>query len=94
MSPPAPCSRLRAGREAITRAAEYLGTGVANAVVLLHPDLIVLGGGLAGTGSLLFDTVREILRSCVRVFRVDDIRDARQTDMASPKCATTPCKFI
>jgi glucokinase len=61
-------------RQAIVRAAEYLGIGVANVVVVLHPDLVVLGGGVAGIGSLLFDTVRETVRSRVRMFPVDDIR--------------------
>lgn len=63
-------------REAIIRAAEYLGISVANAVVLLHPDLIVLGGGVAGIGPLLFDTVAETMHARVRVFPVDDIRIA------------------
>jgi glucokinase len=61
-------------RQALVRAAEYLGIGVANVVVVLHPDLVVLGGGVAGIGSLLFDTVRETVRSRVRMFPVDDIR--------------------
>ena len=61
-------------REAIVRAAEYLGIAVSNVVVTLHPDLIVLGGGVAGIGSLLFDTVREAMQSRVRMFPVDDIR--------------------
>ena len=42
-----------------------------------HPDLVVLGGGVAGIGSLLFDTVRDALRSRVRMFPVDDIRIER-----------------
>jgi glucokinase len=61
-------------REAIVRAAQYLGIAVSNVVVTLHPDLIVLGGGVAGIGALLFDAVREAMRSRVRMFPVDDIR--------------------
>jgi glucokinase len=61
-------------REAIVRAAQYLGIAVSNVVVTLHPDLIVLGGGVAGIGPLLFDTVRETMQSRVRMFPVDDIR--------------------
>jgi glucokinase len=61
-------------REAIVRAAQYLGIAVSNVVVTLHPDLIVLGGGVAGIGSLLFDTVWEAMQSRVRMFPVDDIR--------------------
>jgi glucokinase len=61
-------------REALVRAARYLGIGVANIVTALHPDIIVLGGGVAQIGPLLFDTVRETLRSRVRMFPTDDIR--------------------
>jgi glucokinase len=64
-------------RGAIVRASEYLGIAVSNVVVTLHPDLIVLGGGVAGIGPLLFDTVRETMRSRVRMFPVDGIRVER-----------------
>ena len=60
--------------EAITRAAEYLGIGVANVVTALHPDLVVLGGGAAAIGDFLFDTVRETVRRRVNMFPVDDLR--------------------
>jgi glucokinase len=39
----------------------------------LHPDLIVLGGGVAQIGDLLFDTVRQTLRERVRMFPTDTI---------------------
>jgi glucokinase len=61
-------------RDALLRAAEFLGIGVANVVVTLHPDLVVLGGGVAQIGDLLFDAVRETVRRRVRMFPVDDIR--------------------
>jgi len=64
-------------RGAIVRAAQYLGIAVSNVVVTLHPDLIVLGGGVAGIGSLLFDAVRQAMQSRVRMFPVDDIRIER-----------------
>jgi glucokinase len=60
--------------EAIVRAAQYLGIGVANVVVTLHPDLIVLGGGVAQIGDLLFDTVRQTIRQRVNMFPADSIR--------------------
>jgi glucokinase len=59
--------------EAIRRAAGYLGIGVANVITILHPDLVVLGGGVAAIGPLLFDTVRETMRERVRMFPTDDI---------------------
>jgi len=60
--------------EAITRAATYLGIGVSNLVTALHPDLVVLGGGAAAIGDLLFDTVRQVVRERVKMFPVDDVR--------------------
>ncbi len=58
---------------AIVRAARYLGIAVANVVTILHPDLVVLGGGVAGIGPLLFETVRETVHDRVRMFPAHDI---------------------
>ena len=60
-------------KEAIVRAAEYLGIGIVNVVVTLHPDLIVVGGGVALIGDLLFDTVRQTIRERVHMFPTDGI---------------------
>lgn len=60
--------------EAIVRAAEYLGLGVANVVVTLHPDLVVLGGGAAAIGDLLFDTVRATVRERIGMFPTDGVQ--------------------
>lgn len=68
----------RAGDEAVTkelgRIAGLVGIAAANVVVTLHPELIVLGGGVAGLGDLLFDGVRRTIAECVRVFPTDDVR--------------------
>jgi glucokinase len=61
-------------REALVRASEYIGIGVVNVVVLLHPELVVLGGSVAQIGDLLFDTVREVVARRVGMFPVDGIR--------------------
>ena len=61
-------------REVIVEAATYLGIGAANLVTALHPNLIVLGGGVAKIGDLLFDTVRETIRKRVGMFPTDAIR--------------------
>ena len=58
---------------AIVRAAQFLGIGVANVITILHPDLVVLGGGVAAIGDLLFDTVRQTVRSRVGMLPTDDI---------------------
>lgn len=61
-------------REAIERAAGFLGLAVANVVTVLHPELVVIGGGVAKMGDLLFNRVREVLRQNVRMFPADDVR--------------------
>lgn len=61
-------------QQAISRAAEYLGIGIANVVSCLHPPLIVLGGGVAELGDLLLVPVRRILHQRVRMFPTDDVR--------------------
>lgn len=40
------------------RAIFYLGLGIANLVNILNPQRVVIGGGLAGVGELLFSQVR------------------------------------
>ena len=62
-------------REVLIDAARYLGIGVANVITTIHPDLVVIGGGMAKLGDeLLFDPVRETVRERVRMFPPDDIR--------------------
>lgn len=46
----------------LVRAAEYLGIGVANVILVLHPQLVVLGGSVDEIGPLLFDTVRATVK--------------------------------
>jgi glucokinase len=60
-------------KDAVIRAAGYLGIGVANVVVVLHPDLVVLGGGVAQIGELLFETVRQTVRQRVGMFPTDGV---------------------
>lgn len=60
--------------EALRRAAGWIGIGVANVVSALHPELVVLGGGVAEIGDILIGAVRETMRRRVRMFPVDDVR--------------------
>ena len=60
-------------RDAIIRAADYLGITIANLIVALHPDMVVLVGGVAQIGDLLFDTVRATVKRRVRMFPPDDV---------------------
>jgi glucokinase len=59
-------ARALAGLAAVGR---YLGIGLANLVVVVSPDRIVLGGGVAAAGDLLFEPIRDELRR--RVFITD-----------------------
>lgn len=58
---------------AIERAARYIGIGAANVVAILHPDRVVLGGGVAELGERLAGPVREEIRSRVGMFPTDDV---------------------
>jgi len=61
-------------REVIREAAGYLGIAVANIVSAIHPQFIVLGGGVANLGELLFETVRETIAQRVGMFPPSDVR--------------------
>ncbi|MEW5956994.1 MAG: ROK family protein [Chloroflexota bacterium] len=61
-------------REALIRAATYLGIGIANVVTIIHPELVVLGGSVAEIGPLLFDTVRQVVPRRVGMFPAYDVR--------------------
>jgi len=71
---------------AIDRAARYLGIGIANVVTAFHPDLIVLGGGLAQMGAPLFDPVRDEVSRRVRMFPVDKLRI--EPSLTGPRAGT------
>jgi glucokinase len=51
----------------------YLGIGIANMITVLSPDTVVVGGGVAAAGELLFAPIRaEVLRR-VRTTAVDEV---------------------
>ena len=60
-------------REVIVRAAKYLGVAVANVVTTIHPDLIVLGGGVAEIGELLTKTIKEEITWRVGMFPTENV---------------------
>lgn len=45
-----------------TKMGEYLGIGLASVVNLLNPEKIVIGGGVADAGDILFDPLRKTLK--------------------------------
>ncbi len=60
-------------RDAISRAAGFIGTGIANAITITGIERVVLVGGLTGLGDLLLDHVRQTVRAHVRMFPSDGI---------------------
>ncbi|GAB4220193.1 MAG: ROK family protein [Acidobacteriota bacterium] len=61
-------------RVEIRRAADYIGIGIANVVTTLHPELVVLGGGVARIGDILLEGVRETLYRRVGMFPPETVR--------------------
>ena len=70
-------ARARAGDEraldGLARIGRYLGIGIANIVTVISPDTVVIGGGVAAAGDLLFDPIRAELRVRVRTTSLDAV---------------------
>jgi glucokinase len=62
--------RARAGIEDVGR---YLGIGIANMIAVITPDRVVLGGGVAAAGDLLFDPIRSEIARRVRITSIDAV---------------------
>jgi glucokinase len=60
-------------REAIDRIAVYLSIAISNVVQALHPDLVVIGGGVSGMGPALLEPVRRDLHSRIGIFPADNL---------------------
>lgn len=60
--------------QSIRRRAGYLGIGVANVVTIIHPDLVVLTGGVAEMGDILIDPVRTAARKHVGMFPTENVQ--------------------
>ena len=52
----------------------YLGIGIANAVVVISPDRVVIGGGVAAASALLFPSIWAELRRRVTITSLDSLR--------------------
>ncbi len=42
---------------------EYLGIGIANAVNLFNPELVIIGAGVSGAGDLFLDTLKRTVKA-------------------------------
>ena len=75
---------VRAARDGDPRAigglaevGRWLGIAIANQVVALNPDRVVLGGGVAGAGELLLEPIRAEVRRRVHVTSLDALEIVR-----------------
>ena len=56
------------GRNIMEETGEYLGTGVANIINLFNPELVIVGGGVARAGDLIFEPLKKAVQK--RAFSV------------------------
>lgn len=63
--------------EAIRDAAKMIGIAAANVVTILHPSLIVLGGGVAEAGPVFVEAVADEMHRRVGMFPTADVRVER-----------------
>jgi len=61
-------------RAAVATVAGYLGIAVANAVVILSPERVVIGGGIAGAGEMLLEPIRAEVRRRVTLVPAERIQ--------------------
>ena len=48
-------------KDIVDNALNYLGIGVANAVAIFDPQMVIIGGGVTQVGDKLFDKVRQVV---------------------------------
>ncbi len=60
-------------RRGLADVGRYLGIGIANMITVLAPDRIVLGGGVAAAGDLLFEPIRAEIARRVTTTSVDAV---------------------
>jgi glucokinase len=59
--------------QALARAGELIGLAIANVLIFLAPDRVVVGGGVAEAGELLLDPLRASVANRARVAPLDRI---------------------
>jgi glucokinase len=57
--------------EVMDEVGHYLGLALCNIIVLSDPDKIILGGGIAAAGEVLFGAIRRTVRHVSRISRFD-----------------------
>jgi glucokinase len=62
---------IEQGRTTLAQSATYYGAALANAITLLNPDIVVIGGGVARAGERFFRAVRaQVARLVFQPFRM------------------------
>lgn len=51
----------KVSKEILDKSLTYLGIGVANIISSFDPDMVVIGGGVAQAGKIVFDKVQEVV---------------------------------
>jgi len=59
--------------DGLAQVGRYLGIGIANMVVVISPDRVVVGGGIAAAGELLLEPIRAELRLRVRTTSLEPV---------------------
>ena len=63
----------RRALDGLAEIGRYLGIGIGNMVVVLSPDRVVIGGGIAAAGELLLAPIRDELRRRVQTTSLDEV---------------------
>ena len=70
-------SRAQAGdqraRDGLAEVGRYLGIGIANMITVITPERVVIGGGVAAAGDVLFDPIRAEVRRRVTTTSLDEV---------------------
>ena len=53
--------------DALAQAGRWLGVAIANIVIVLNPERVVIGGGVAESGDLILEPARVEMRRRVRI---------------------------
>ena len=48
-------------KDIIEEALNYLGIGIANAIAIFDPEMVVIGGGVSKAGDIVFERVRQVV---------------------------------
>jgi N-acetylglucosamine repressor len=76
----------------LREAGGFIGLALANAVNLLNPSLVVIGGGLAAAGALLLDGVRESLARNTMMGIAEDLR--LELSRLGPEASALGCALL